>query len=437
MTDAEKDQCDYVDKLFDCFKQMVVQADLFKDKRINFFSITKMLTLEIKHSAFLGWLLDPGNEHKLKETVLKKLLSAVIKYVGDGSCFQNVLPNKDILSNGNIPQDVDDIVKNDNDSIRVDTEVSTGERKRMDLLIDIPETKTVIVIENKIDTDVHDDQLNNYQNEIALKYPDYNHIFIFLTKFGDVPCNLDGSYNSSWCILSYKSIRDTLSVLVVDLKKDKQCSVYCIGKNNKAEKADLLKILEDYIDMINTNILKTNPCVRQKCRDLLRNEYVQKAYEMLKEYEKIPTDAQIAEYVRERLGGVRKGRSLVWFTFDKIIDYFERRNGAGSYKLPQCRIVCQAQSKAIDAPIELYINIADDNNQPKELNQAQIDLLNKCGVSEKDKSGKLRHDIRLHSAIIIVDSASRGKTMDDLKNSLDAKIDEFSKNYLQPFLANL
>ena len=62
--------------ILDNFAQVLKNEDLVgsKEKEINFFSATKMLTLETKHSAFFAWLLDSKNEHCLRNSVLKKLL---------------------------------------------------------------------------------------------------------------------------------------------------------------------------------------------------------------------------------------------------------------------------------------------------------------------------------------------------------------------------
>lgn len=416
-------------KMLDHFKAEVIAKDLFKEKRINFFSITKMLNLETKHSAFLAWLLSPENEHKLGITVLEKLLCKLYDYDNiEEKVPAGYKKNSDILNLANI----NGLLKG---SVKVSTEVGTNNRKRMDLYINIPETSTIIVIENKIDSGLHDNQLVEYQDYINNTYSNYNHkIFIFLTKLGNVPYNINGDYNSSWCILSYSSIRAVIEEVVSELKKGK----YSLGINSAYpnERQDLIKILEDYIDMIDTNILTTEKVAREKCRELLEDQEVRRAFEMLKAYERIPTVEQINEYVREKLGGLRISKSKFHFTMPKIKEYFENKDG--SYILAQCRIVCEASnSKDCDSSIVIYIDISDANNANKQLTDTQIDLIKKCGQSEYNKKGELRHDARAHKEYTLVDSSARGKTMDELKSELDLKIAEYNTNYLQPFLAKL
>ena len=188
--------------------------------------------------------------------------------------------------------------------------------------------------------------------------------------------------------------------------------------------------------MIDTNILTTEKVAREKCRELLEDQEVRRAFEMLKAYERIPTVEQINEYVREKLGGLRISKSKFHFTMPKIKEYFENKDG--SYILAQCRIVCEASnSKDCDSSIVIYIDISDANNANKQLTDTQIDLIKKCGQSEYNKKGELRHDARAHKEYTLVDSSARGKTMDELKSELDLKIAEYNTNYLQPFLAKL
>ena len=46
---------------------------------VNFFEITGITNLEIKHSNFLAWLFDANGSHKLGDAVIKKFLNLVFE----------------------------------------------------------------------------------------------------------------------------------------------------------------------------------------------------------------------------------------------------------------------------------------------------------------------------------------------------------------------
>ena len=111
---TEKELQDYLD----AFKTAVENADLTNSNKINFFSATKMLTLETKHSAFLAWLLDPSLEHCLKSAVLEKLLTRLYNYqtVGDKKTA-NPKNNMDIFNNEKLIKSNELLLRNDNEKL--------------------------------------------------------------------------------------------------------------------------------------------------------------------------------------------------------------------------------------------------------------------------------------------------------------------------------
>jgi hypothetical protein len=49
-------------------------------KESNFFEILKISRMEIRHSNFLGWLLDPNESHGLNELILVRFLRGVFSH---------------------------------------------------------------------------------------------------------------------------------------------------------------------------------------------------------------------------------------------------------------------------------------------------------------------------------------------------------------------
>lgn len=411
------------------FVEIVSKVDLTDSKKINFFSATKMLTLETKHSAFLAWLLDSENEHCLKNATIKKLLAKLYSYDAKPDKYTaKPIGNTDILKGDRNKSEISvtdaqqlcDLANAKR--INVYTEKPTYNDKRIDILIDIVDTKTVIVIENKIDSSTHDDQLREYENYVNVKYASYKKkIFIYLTKFGELPYNTDsngtrGSYNEEWCTIDYGEIRCIIEELVSELKNNAKTKNYIIDSE---EEKTLIIILEHYIKMINTSILNTNPVVREKCKELLSNPKIQEALEIIAAYQRIPTPVQIVDYVCEKLGGLREGNSQYWFYTKPMKDYYVNRNE--NYQIYKLRCVCQPIDSSEESKITIFVDTSNEKNKPKKYTNAQEALLKKCGVSTAGSNP------RLISKFDLVLKSERGLEFDELKIKLDSRIDEFRK----------
>ncbi len=132
-------------------------------KTTNIFEILGISRAEIRHSNFLGWLLDPNEGHGLREFVLKRVLRDL--FMDERVSGLNSI-DADILDYKNV-------------EIR-------REWQNIDLLIILPEI--VVCIENKVDSKEHSDQLNRYRKIIEEHYTEKKHkIFVYLTPEGDQP----------------------------------------------------------------------------------------------------------------------------------------------------------------------------------------------------------------------------------------------------------
>jgi len=180
------------DKLNNLYKHFLEDSnveDIYKsigDESPNIFKILRVANTEIRHSNFLSWLLDPNENHNLKEVVLNKFLQEIIN--SSDSFDESVT--------------IDDIgIKN--------VEIRR-EWENIDLLIILDEY--VLCIENKIFSGEHSDQLTRYKNIVETNFPDKSQIYVYLNPFGY------SSFGESdvYLPISYQVIIDILENLNLD-----------------------------------------------------------------------------------------------------------------------------------------------------------------------------------------------------------------------------
>lgn len=138
-------------------------------KKFNIFDCLGLNRMEIRHSYFLKWLLDPYETHGIDDSFLKIFLKNVlinskaeIKKLKDRYIFPSIF---DIdcwdMSNTEVDREIDNI----------------------DIKIVNKTHKFVCIIENKIDSNQHDNQLLNYRELINEQYPNeenWKKLFIYL-----------------------------------------------------------------------------------------------------------------------------------------------------------------------------------------------------------------------------------------------------------------
>lgn len=187
-----------------------------KTSGFNIFEAIGIVRREITHSDFLSFLLDPSGNHGMAAEFLHAFLFEVTKSHRPA---------------GLSPIDVD-LLELENVEVR-------REWNYIDLLIVSDSSKFVCAIENKIDSGEHSDQLARYKKVINDEYPDYTHILIFLTPYGDPPAE-----DNDWFPFSYKDICRLISNLLDD------------ARNRVGE--DVCILIEHYICMLEKHIVAEN-----------------------------------------------------------------------------------------------------------------------------------------------------------------------------------
>jgi len=211
-------------------KKLVTQSS----KKSNIFEILKIKNMEIRHSNFLGWLLDPEESHNLENEFLKGFVQEGI--------------NKNKYTE--ITVDIDLI-----DSVKIEREY-----KDIDLLIE--SHNVVFCIENKIFSNEHSDQLKKYKKIIQKEFPNKEKVFIYLTPSGK-PSQQE---TELYLPISYSVVLEVLKHLNIK-KIDKNAQIYILDyiatlekdilKNNEL-KAPLSKLHLEYGEFIKQILEKRN-----------------------------------------------------------------------------------------------------------------------------------------------------------------------------------
>ena len=104
----------------------------------------------------------------------------------------------------------------------------------IDILAVSHAARFVLVIENKIDSGEHDNQLDRYRKTVNDAYPQYKKMFIFLS-----PDGMESSDPDNWCPMGYQ---DILNILVNAKRKVKL-------------PADAELLIQNYLDIIRRDIV--------------------------------------------------------------------------------------------------------------------------------------------------------------------------------------
>lgn len=139
--------------------------------QFNVFEAIGAVRHELRHSDFLGFLLDPQQNHGLGDDFVRLFLQKVLTSAG----------------NQQIPISLVDLDVWDLNEIEV-----LREWQNIDILLIDNTHKFIVIIENKIGSAEHSNQLQRYREIVGQHYSGWNTVNIFLTPDGDIPS--DDSY---------------------------------------------------------------------------------------------------------------------------------------------------------------------------------------------------------------------------------------------------
>ena len=411
----------------DAFEAALEQIEKAVNPKMNIFRAMGLVNQEMHHSAFFAGLLRPDNSHGLGDAVLRAFLTKLYDYSAKPDGAVKLPANEKILGKQGI-KSAGDLLALVRGAVSVDKEVPTdikiGDKKgRMDIVVTIADSQTVIVIENKTGTTTHDDQLRKYVADINAKYgPDYKKIFVYLSPHGELPYNrggdADGTLNYNYCVFDYESICEILSDII------KQINVPNGGFNlDKDNKKILLYGLEEYLDMCKTDLLNNNAGKFEKCEQIIGAHRT--AVEKLLEYLDSPTEKNVVKYVAELITGDKNASSARKFATPVMREYFEK-NGE-KFDVNALHIYCCTHEEKKFNGYEIFAEIENMYNAPpytKKWSPAQkrlIDELLSRGKPIKDN----RYSIRILSQVKFLSPEDCYKSMEEVKPIIKANLKGF------------
>ena len=218
-------------KLLEAFVIDNPQLDLLESliAEFNIFEAMGAVRQELRHSDFLAFLLNPSEKHGLDDRFLKRFLMAVLS-IDDEPPISPIRINVIDLSSASIER----------------------ETQNIDILIHDMNSGLVCIIENKIFTDEHSNQLARYYQIIQRRYPNATAIIpVFLTPDGIPPHD----ENSPYIPFRYGDVAN-----MIEQVREAQASM--LG-------ADVNTMMRHYVTMLRRHIVSDSDIV-ELCQQIYR-----------------------------------------------------------------------------------------------------------------------------------------------------------------------
>jgi len=156
-------------------------------EQFNLFEALGAVHVELRHSDFLSFLLTPSQNHGLGDTFAKRLLQKALT-----TSTGQPLP----------------ITLIDLDTWDLDGLIVLREWQNIDILLVDERNKLVVIIENKIGSTEHSEQLKRYWQITNQHYPNWHTVGLFLTPEGDQPSD------ENYLVIDYSAVSEILEKLL-------------------------------------------------------------------------------------------------------------------------------------------------------------------------------------------------------------------------------
>lgn len=223
-------------------------------EQFNIFEALGAVRVELRHSDFLAFLLNPNQNHGLDDQFLKRLLQRAL---ADAQLQSPIRP---------IDLDIADL-----DSVLV-----LREWQNIDILLLDEENGLAVIIENKIYSNEHSNQLQRYQDAVSQHYPQLRQICLFLSPEGIEPSHED------YIAIDYGQVADLVETLV-------ETRASTIGP-------DVRTLMTHYSHMLRRHIVSESE-IAELCRKIYRKH--QRALDLIYEYR-----PDLQEGIRDILEGL-------------------------------------------------------------------------------------------------------------------------------------
>lgn len=207
--------------------------------QFNIFEALGAVRVELRHSDFLAYLLNPNQNHGLGSIFLRRFIETVLL---EAKIEIKLRPL--------------DIALWDLDGVEV-----RREWQNIDIFLLDETNKFVVIIENKIKSGESLNQLNKYLNDVAHQFIEFSIIPIFLTPDALTPST------TSYLPVSYQTICNILEQILNTRKTTMGSDIYTMVKH--------------YTQMLRRYIVSEND-ISEICRSIYRKH--QRALDLIYEY---------------------------------------------------------------------------------------------------------------------------------------------------------
>jgi hypothetical protein len=208
-------------------------------QQFNIFEALNAVHIELRHSDFLAFLLNPAQNHGLGDIFVKRLLQRAL--IANGSDLPITPVKLDVW-------DLDEIVVQ-------------REWENIDILLTDEPHKVAVIIENKVDSTEHSNQLQRYRRVVEEHYPNWNILGLLLTPEGTDPS--DDSYTA----IDYQAVCE-----IVERLTESRASTL---------NPDIRTLLVHYAQMLRRHIVNESE-IAELCQKIYRRH--QRALDMIYEY---------------------------------------------------------------------------------------------------------------------------------------------------------
>lgn len=163
------------------------QSLLRREETFNPFKVLRVHRKELAHSNLLAFFFNPSSAHGCGNAIVKAFLQGVVSLKDAGFTLSEFL------------------------GIDFSEVVVRREHLKIDLVLEFPQSKTVIAIENKVDAAEGGKQIERYQQKIEDNYAHYDMCkILFLTPKGSASNTVDPVSCVDCVPVSYRSVLNAL-----------------------------------------------------------------------------------------------------------------------------------------------------------------------------------------------------------------------------------
>ena len=326
-----------------------------KLRQFNIFEAIGMQKQEVRHSTFLAFLLDPQQPHGLGDDFLKKFLQRAL------------------LRTSNVATPINAVSLHLMD---LDDTLVERERSNIDVLLVNEAAQLTVIIENKVDTGEHDNQLERYFQIIQRQYPGWDILALYLTIDGSLPSH------SHYLPLSYADVANVVESLVVSRET-------VLGP-------DVRTLMHHYVQMLRRNLV-SDAELDNLCRRIYEKH--RRAIDLI--VARIPDKQAVIQQAIVKMVEETPGIRLRWHSRRELSFHPEEWDVpalqyAGGKEAPALIFQFHIHNSATEMKLLLELRRASEERRHPLFNMAMAH-----GKPFRSMGGKLRHWNALYSRLII------------------------------------